>query len=304
MTTPDPISKLARDIKAAVTTLSPAEARFLVDAYYTQQEYRKAAGNQVLALAKSGEPHEILKWLFDQNETLEKQIMRALDKWTDTQPLGRWAKSICGIGPVIAAGLLAHIDISKAPVAGKIWRFAGLDPTVKWGKNEKRPWNAELKTLCWKIGESFVKVSAKENDFYGRFYVERKKSEWKANLAGELAGRAKEALEGKRFKKEDNYSKRWYEGMLDPATVKDYLDNDEGMLKIPNAEPGKGVPMLPPAHIHARAKRWAVKLFLAHYQHVGWFLATGEEPPKPYAIAILGHVDFVRPPNFKPEAAE
>jgi hypothetical protein len=274
MTTPDPISKLARDIKAAVTTLSPAEARFLVDAYYTQQEYRKAAGNQVLALAKSGEPHEILKWLFDQNETLEKQIMRALDKWTDTQPLGRWAKSICGIGPVIAAGLLAHIDISKAPTVGHIWRFAGLDPTSTWEKGEKRPWNANLKTLCWKIGESFVKVSGNPGDFYGRFYLDRKEFEQAQNDAGKLSDQAAAKLV--KFKI----------GKATPA----YAAYSTGKL--------------PPAHIHARAKRWAVKLFLAHYQHVGWFLATGEEPPKPYAIAILGHVDFVRPPNFKPEAAE
>ena len=37
-----------------------------------------------------------------------------------------------GIGPVIAAGLLANIDIKQAPTVGHIWRFAGLDPTNKW----------------------------------------------------------------------------------------------------------------------------------------------------------------------------
>jgi len=61
----------------------------------------------------------------------------------------------------------------------------------------------------------------------------------------------------------------------------------------------QGVPgKLPPAHIHARVKRWAVKLFLAHYHHVAWTLAIGAPPPKPYVIAVLGHADFIAPPNF------
>jgi hypothetical protein len=41
-----------------------------------------------------------------------------------------------------------------------------------------------------------------------------------------------------------------------------------------------------------------VKLFLAHYHHVAWTLATGTPPPKPYVISILGHADFIAPPNF------
>ena len=43
-----------------------------------------------------------------------------------------------------------------------------MNPTVEWKKGEKRPWNASLKVLCWKIGESFVKVSSNPKDFYGK----------------------------------------------------------------------------------------------------------------------------------------
>lgn len=46
---------------------------------------------------------------------------------------------------------------------------------------------------------------------------------------------------------------------------------------------------LPPAHIHARARRWAVKLFIAHYHAEAYFNEYGKEPPLPYPIAILGH---------------
>src|SRR3990167_8778391 len=182
----NPITRLSRDLKEAAATLSPDEARYLVDAYYQIQEYRKAASNQVRSLVEAKEPHAVILWLAEQNESLEGQIKRALDRWSDANAVGQWAKSIVGIGPVISAGLLAHIDIAKAPTVGHIWRFAGLDPTVSWDKGQKRPWNASLKTLCWKIGESFVKVSNMEKDVYGKVYQQRKELEAVNNDAGKF----------------------------------------------------------------------------------------------------------------------
>ena len=111
------VEKLRKDLREAARTLSAREARFLVDAYYMIQDQRIEAQNQVRALNESQEPHEILDWLFDQSHTLEREITKALDTYSDEHVPGRWAKSICGIGPIIAAGLLAHIDIERAPTA-------------------------------------------------------------------------------------------------------------------------------------------------------------------------------------------
>lgn len=262
----EPIVRLTRDLKNAAVTLSPAEARYLVDAYYSIQEYRKASGNQVTALSKSGEPCSVIAWLNEQMATLEGQIKRALDAWTDGQPMGRWAKSIMGIGPVIAAGLLAHIDITKAPTAGHIWRFAGLDPTATWDKGQKRPWNADLKVLCWKIGQSFVKVSNNPKDIYGKLFQQRKAFEQAQNEAGMYAAQAARILDTKRIGK-DTDAYKWY-------------------------SQGK----LPPAHIQARAERYAVKMFLSHWHAVAYRQHFGVEPPKPFAIAILGHAHEIEPP--------
>jgi hypothetical protein len=176
--------------------------------------------------------------------------------------------SIVGIGPVISAGLAAHIDVTRSNTVGHIWRFAGLDPTVEWKKGEKRPWNASLKCLCWTIGESFVKVSGRPDDFYGQLYLQRKQIEQQRNEAGGLADQAARKLERFKIGKDTDAYKAYAAGKL------------------------------PPAHIHARAKRWAVKLFLAHYHHVAWTMATGTPPPKPYVISILGHADMIMPPNF------
>ena len=261
----EPLSRLSKDIAAGARLLTRDEARFLVDAYYMMQENRIRTAAQERSLQEGAEPNGVLTWLKEQDAMLEKQIARALDKYSAASPVGEWARSVCGIGPVIAAGLLAHIDIERAPTAGHIWAYAGLDPTKKWEKGQKRPWNASLKTLCWKIGESFVKVKANENDVYGKIYDARKAVETEKNARKEFAAQAAAVLERKKIGKDTDAYKAYSQGML------------------------------PPAHIHARAKRYAVKLFLAHFHEVAYRDFFKTDPPLPYAIAIQGHAHVNKP---------
>ena len=262
------LRRLSKDLKQASKTLSPNEVRYLVDAYYQMQENRKTSDNQVRSMVESGEPHEVIAWLSANTTTLERNIKSVLDAHTSSTIIGRWSKSITGIGPVIAAGLAAHIDIVKAPTVGHIWRFAGLDPTVQWEKKTKRPWNASLKTLCWKIGESFVKFSNHEDDFYGKLWRERKVYEESRNVSGALAEQAAVKLEKFKIGKATDAYKAYASGIL------------------------------PPAHIHARSKRWTVKLFLAHWHQVAFETHYGEKPPKPYVLSQLEHGHEIRVPNW------
>jgi len=263
------VERLNRDLVKASTHLGRDEARYMVDSYYDLQEYRKASANRERAASADAEPHELISWLTVQTATLEKQIQRALGAWAADQPAGAWAQSITGIGPVISAGLLAHIDIRQAPTAGHIWRFAGLDPTVTWGKGEKRPWNASLKRLCWLIGESFVKVQAHENDYYGKLYIERRAKEDKRNERGDFAEQAAAILERKNIGKDKEAYKAYAAGKL------------------------------PPAHIYSRAKRWTVKLFLSHYHHVAYEVEFGGPPSLPYILTQEGgHAHYLAPPGW------
>ena len=302
----NPVELLSRDLKKATVTLSPREVRYLVDGYYQIQEYRKAAASQVRVMEKeeTREPHEVLSWFFAQTQTLENQIKRALDAWSASKPLGQWARSVLGIGPVISAGLMAHIDVEKAPTVGHIWSFAGLDPRAEWKKGEKRPWNASLKLLCWKVGESFVKVSGKEKSLYGRLFVERKAYEWKENDAGKYADQARAKL--KKFNiGTSTEAYVWYSGQLTPGAAQQIREVPEAgrqkLLRELAQEPYRGsvvplgTPMLPPAHIHARARRWVVKLFLAHYHAQAYRLRYDREPPNPYPIEHMGHVHWISP---------
>jgi hypothetical protein len=260
--------RLTGDLKKAARDLTAGQARYVVDSYYQIQQFRMESANNVRAAEAAGEPTEFLVWMRDLTKRMESTVKSALNEYTETLVAARWAKSITGIGPVISAGLAAHIDIRRAQTAGAIWRFAGLDPTVRWEKKQKRPWNAALKTLCWKIGESFVKVQNLEGDVYGHVYVERKTAEIRRNLAGLNADAARRILSEKDFRK-DTKAKTAYE---------------------------RGV--LPDGHIHARAKRYAVKLFLSHYHHVAYEAEFHALPPKPYIIEHGGHTHFLAPPNW------
>ena len=382
---PAPLLRIKRDILSAAKLISDDEARFLVDTYYQVQQFRISSAAQVRQLNESGEPNDFLSWTFDTFEYTEKQIKNALAKYTDQHTIGQWAKSIPGIGPVLAAGLSAYIDIERAPTAGAIWRYAGLDATSKWHGREatneliktafdvesdqvaamlwlseafamrpldvfaaagvdvsigaahivraisdhqgdhseivaltereiathihldhaiasiceyrnfsrwllyyelfadtqidkaklrkalaRRPWNADLKRLCWLIGESFVKVQANERDVYGKVYVQRKAQEIEKNDRLEFADQAAEILKKKKIGKDTDAYKAYSQGKL------------------------------PPAHLHSRAKRYAVKLFLAHWHHVAYESHFGTPPPNPYVLDhVPGHVHFIAPPHWK-----
>jgi len=323
---PEVVVRMTRDIAKAAATMSAKEARFLVDQYYIMQDQRKRSNNQVRALGEAKEPNSVLVWLAEQDTVLENQLKRAMDEYTKAHPMGKWMRSIYGIGPVLSAGILAHIDISKCPTAGTIWRFAGLDFSVKWestketlrilkdpaifpghpdvreliplaaayfGRKEatlirymtdketntvmmtltelakaiaRQPWNAKLKVLCWKIGQSFLKFSNEEKCYYGHLYKQRKAYEVQRNESGGNVELAKVLILDI-----ENHATEAYKALL------------------------KG--KLPPGQLDARAQRWAVKIFLSHL-HAAWYKVHFKtDPPKPFAIAILGHAHEIPPPT-------
>ena len=283
------IAKISRkDMRAAAMTLGDAEARYLVDLYYQAQDMRIAANNQLKAATKAAEPCEAIGLIRAQFDTVEDNIRLALDLYTDAHPIARRARTVLGVGPVISAGLISSLSIElverpekgeefpegyvpkRTPInaVGAWWRFCGLDPTSHWGKGEKRPWNAQLKRLCWLLGESFVKVKGREGAFYGELYT----------VAREKYGAINDAF-GYRPECERRLAEKHLRGM--DASLRALL------------ETGK----LPDKAMHERAKRYAVKIFLSHL-HAVWFLDYfGTLPPKPYVIEMLGHKDFM-PPTF------
>lgn len=266
---------LNKDLKEAAKLMSKDEIRYFVDSYYDIQDMRIATANRIDELAyprheqQPERPSDFVVWFFKNLETLEHQIWLMLDKWSAAQDMGKWARAVCGIGPVFSSGLLANIDIRKAPTVGHIWSFAGLDPTKKWEKGQKRPWNASLKRLCWLMGESFVKVQGNDKDIYGKLYKERKAYEIQKNRNHEYREECHRRIV------EDN--SRPKNRKMDPELL--------ALLKTYT---------LPDKAIHERSKRWAVKMFLSDWHAAAYRLHYNQEPPLPYPIVHLGHVHLRR----------
>lgn len=304
------IGKLDKDLRAAAKAIGRDEARFLVDTYYQLQKDRIRSGLRVRA-AEEHTAATVLSWVESQSFLLEKRVATMLDLWSAAHPMGPWLRSVHGVGPVISAGLLANLDIEKAPTVGHFWAISGLDPSKSWNKGEKRPWNASLKRLCFLIGESFMKSGGSDKSFYGPIYKQRKDYEWTKNLRGDYAEQARFTLATKKFvdksritktgsegdseRQEIVGAKKWYEGAYNaadlsvspPKGIKPIVREDGLLIGKP------GVQMLPPGRIQLRAKRYAVKLFLAHFHNKWYEIHFGCPAPLPYPIAHLGHVHFI-----------
>jgi len=263
-----------KDVRKMTYPEDPHTVRELVKAYYRLQDARIAIAAQSRELAKREKPNQMNEHMAINMKYMEQSLVDPFKHFSGKYLAGRWALSQYGIGPVITAGLLSNIDISKAHTAGSIWRFAGMDPTVVWQKGEKRPYNADLKTLVWKIGQSFMKFSGRDQCFYGKLYLQDKARRVQLNESGTYSERAKSILEQKQWKKNNPTRRRLQEGYL------------------------------PDGQIDGQARRFAAKIFLSHF-HTVWYedyhtnlQGTPVRAPRPYVIQHGGHSHMIEVPNY------
>jgi hypothetical protein len=324
-----PVQKLTKDILNTVKQYTPpdnTEARLLSTIYYQIQKIRISIGNQVEKVIANNKANktktpvsfEALEFLSDQFHIIEKEAEKIMTLFYAKNDMKWFFEQTMGVGPVLATALLSQIDISKTPYAGNLWSYAGFINDV-WEKGKKRPWNADLKVACWKIGQSFIKTSEKPDSTYGKLWKTRKQEYWQRNLNGDYVETCKNVLATKNMGK-NTMAIQWYQGDCDPHLVlaelnrvdtikqqvralKDQLRANKiviskyqelhpelfpvAMIDIKNClatNPANGVPMLPPAHIDAMASRYAVKIFLAHLQKCWWEFTYTSPAPTPWVI--------------------
>lgn len=247
------------------------EALRLVKLYYQIQSIRIISSAQVRAAEKASESSYLLSFFKYEYETIEAQIVKVLDAYTDQVPIAWCLKQITGIGPVISAGLVSGFDIRRAYTAGSFWRYCGLDPTVPVRKKgEKLKYNKDLKTLViFKLGESFVYQQNNPNDIYGHIFAEWKEEYTQRNARGEYVNRAAVLL------KEKVYDK------TKPA----YIAYSEGKL--------------PDGQIHNMARRKPLMLLISHMFDLEYQLHWHKPSPVPYVIAYKDHVHQIENPLIK-----
>lgn len=316
------LARLIVHLKEASNELSTAQGRHLVDLYYQFQELRKATDNEVRSLKDNNEPSHVLDFFAAEISGVEQTLQKVLDTWTDTTVPGRWAKSQYGIGPVLTAGLLANLDIRKAPTAANFMRFCGLDPTVEWLGREK---SKELVNSV--IGDEEIStdhIATIALQTHRRFEVllshsldEREKLS-KNKLTKFLSmppySQKMKVLMwkiGDCFVKFHNNPKCYYGHLYAQRKALEVQRNENGeyaeiaketLLKknIKDVDTRKRYleGKLPDGRIDLRARNFAERIFINHVHWVMYENYYGVAPPKPYAIEHLGHAEILEPPNW------
>jgi hypothetical protein len=299
------VRRLGRELRIAAGKMGDVQARYLVSTYYDMQHDRIRADAQMRSQADDEPGNPVLAWLGTSFEVLEEGIKAALDQYTQKHPMGAWMREIYGIGPVISAGILAHIymgmwcavchgrseddckyrqsakskykrngkkppkhvfqPIISCPTVGHIWQYAG------WAGDGQIPW---------------------EKNQLRPFNAQFKSLCWKAGQSFMKFNKRPECYYGRLYKEQ----KTKYQKMNSDGK---YRERALGLAKKVGKETeaygwySSGV--LSPGHIDAMSRRWAVKLFLAHL-HVEWFTQTfGYPPPAPYPMEHLGHAHVIPP---------
>ena len=321
-----PINRTAA--KAAADLTGKDEIRFLVNSFYQMQNDRIRTNNQIRSLKDNSKDNYVIQWFSDYRQQAEDTLEKVLTYYVEGQELGRWLNSILGIGPLISAGLLAYIDIDKAPYVGHIWRYAGLDPTHEWlGKEKSAKLVKEMVSGSKPTREEVINIAVKLNRKADNLWnsaqdkkkgVETGKGVTTNSLIMALAKRPYNAdLKTLCYKISDqlcirqvNNPKNYYAPMFLEYKAKQHKQNDEGRFaeiaerkigtvgKSTKAGQAYAQGRLSDGEIQMRSRRWLVKLFLSHYHHVAYEVQYGETPPKPYVIEHLGHAHYMAPPNW------
>lgn len=335
-------SRLTRDLKKSAALLHRNQVRYLVDTYYNMQRQRIRADAQVRSA--EDEPNDIINFMFDMYSKLEDDMKAALGKYADSTIPGKWAMSVMGIGPVITAGLLSHIDVTIAKTSGDVWRYGGYDASIIWYGTEKA--RALVKNhvgSASKINYDELQLICQETnrkiENWERPIVDRKTGEIKylidpetkmaksTDIIAMLAKRPWNAslkrlgfLIGQSFVKSSNrpgtdYGNLYKERKLREQAMneaKAYADQAAFALQTKNfgadtdARRFYEMGMLPPAHIQRRVERWVVKIFLSHYFQVAYEAQYRKEMPKPWILESQPqiHTHYIPVPKWPIEGFE
>lgn len=313
--------RMRKDLVASEQMMSRDQIKFVLDHYYKVQKIRESLHLQSKELEKSEKPNLLISYTRDMFKVLESQFKLVLNEYTNQSPMGKWARKIVGIGPVLAAALDVYIDINKAPYVTNIWSYAGLvadiqrispkkaEGIVKDIVKGKTATDDELMKIveltCVRIDrrlEQLAKLTknpaankpTKENLIKALSLLP-----WNPNLKRVCY------LIGQSFLKTSSNEKSFYGKILREFRTAETIKSEKGhyseMAKKKVDTVGKDTVAysyyvqgkLPPAHILNIAMRKTVKIFLEHWFSAAYELVLGKTAPDPYPHAILGHKDKI-----------
>lgn len=148
--------------------------------------------------------------MVSEGKKLENKYEKAMMKYVENQPIyTEFLEKIKGISAILSANILKQIGYCENfDNVAKLWAYAGLSvedgKAVRRKRGELLNYSPHLKTLCWKIGDSFIKQRTK---FFRKIY-DKDKAKWKKKYP--------EAIENPEYKKtKKGFKKLYTDGHID-----------------------------------------------------------------------------------------
>lgn len=315
------VRRVPKDIRYSAVDMSKLEAQYLYKDYMSWRKLNQTSTHYRNILGKKGDHSDCINFITADIQRLRKNIVDMLDIWAENYITGRWVKSIPGLGPVVAGGLLSVVDIKRAPTSSSLCQFAGFGDkkrcTIPAGQKlvkasideyghtptpEHIKYIADALELNYERFNALCKIRQKSYSWDRIFWVMRippynpiahdatliaiKGLVW--NEGCYYNGIYKHNIERITLLNANGQYKKTAEFEL---TTKSYVRDTPAKRAY---EAGK----LPDSRIKAMARRAAVKAFLRHYWMVEYRAQTGEMPPEHYAIDVLGGSHKLVVPNW------
>ncbi len=276
--------------------MSNSLLRALVDLRDRQiQKSRIQFSNRLSAIDRltdetDGKQREVISRWLDVFSTLEKTIDKDIATIVKQEPIYEEMSQIRGIGPMLAAKILAMVDIEVADSVSALWRYSGYGVGKYWvDENDK--------VQAPQIGMKWIKTSEVRDEVIVREAEEKvlvrivvnPKLEWK------LVEMRDRPLEGWLLP----YNKRLKTTLY--LVASSFLKcGSPYRLFFDNAKLHYAVthPEWKPAHVRDASMRKQTKMFLSHLW-LRWRTLEGLPVRQPYAFEKLeGHTHYYAPENF------
>lgn len=155
----------------------------------TLQKSRIAFGNRTDAIERgadvvSDDAKAIIEKWQQRFDDLESEAEKDIAKLVKREPIVQELTALRGIGPLLAAKMVAMIDIHRAESVSALWRYSGYGVTN--GQRDrptagvKLNYNSRLKTTLYLVAGSFLKCGSPYRAIYdsSRAYYEANRPEW------------------------------------------------------------------------------------------------------------------------------
>lgn len=149
--------------------------RVLVEGYYDTQKLRLSTENRLRVYSRfdliTPPQAAALQAIASDLRREEKRYEGMVADELKGMPIYEvWLKNVKGIGPMMAAGLVAWIDDpGRFDTVSKLWAYAVGKPGERRIRGTRVGYNPRLKVHCFKVGTQLLKARGEYADLYYRF---------------------------------------------------------------------------------------------------------------------------------------